>query len=1373
MRERSLKRRTAFILAVLLTFMNCFSSFASETVDDTDNPQITEELNNTDEVAANTDNEASDEGDPSGAVSVASSNEAEDETKHKHESITVSTDDIDLISEDDNEDDEDPVSENGARLQTLFRLGSSPISLLGDAPVEPGLNNDWAEKEGILWKLSGNTLVISENMSYYDVSRRGYMGESGFSWTPNEEGTEGTGEGEWLPYASQITKVQFYGNIKNIASYAFAGTNITGIDIPDTVTKIGVGAFVDCKKISVIGVNNNPHFYSNTDAGSSGDGVLYQINDDGSRTLLFCPVKTYKAVIVSDNTALIGDYAFYGCSYLPSVKIPGSVVTIGSGAFMGCSSLTEVVIGKRGYDPQNEDYSGNSLSRIAEKAFKMCAKLKYIYIPDKLKDAANDIFKNDSNLSYVIVYATDPSGSTTDLNKAYFALSNAIEVADTSKKNKNSYVKEVKVPYNHCILFFDNGNTTYDPITVLCGNIADRSKFPTPEKTSTTGQNYKFAGWYKGGTRYDDDNTEGEEIQTDIISLKAEWTEYFYITFDPNGGTIDGKDENTSVSCDYGKGIDRKIDPDKAWPNKPEKDGRDDIFVGWFDSISNKTFVYATPENINKFDKAYATNPVSIYSDTSAYFTSSRTLKAVFIETVTVKFVTQKGNELKSYTKYVGDYLSENEINDLRNSELLHEYESDPSYKWSGWRTSGGASLNISNKLTLQDNGRSYIAYYDRYATIYYWNMDNKNKPTYSMSVNVPVNTTYDVERQPNIDGYKRMGWFENPNGGGVKYGTKLDITRKQVVYNLYAYYLKYYKVTTNDQKSIIGGTDTETVHLDVVSGSSLYSLGVPPHDDIHVDGSTAHYAFAGWYTEPEGKGSQIDVDYTVSSDMFVYAHWNQGYLVSYYVDGAGAPYTEPYVTEYGTNLILPVAPTIEWADNHGYMGYDFAGWYTEPDGRGTMVSESTKVTSDMDLFGYWVDNPDRENEPHYIVSFNSMGGPQVSSQRVAEHTLLSIPDVGEWTDHKFIGWYKDKDFKEEWNFFEDEVTEDRWLYAKWIDWTEEDEDNAHGIYWVRMLRGGKASVAEYFKESGLRYSYDSNVVRLNKKARTVKGKRIGETLITATKGDGSEYPVKVRAFVLKQELQDMTAFNTSTILNAADFLTVSGFLPDRWESTKTSVAQIDPKTGIITVRGRGSSKIKAYYGSKPVVGTLHCEVPKFGKKFYRFKTGQSKKIKIKKVKKSDIVSWNIITISGDGSGNGGISGNGVGFAEVDNNGRVTAVSAGEVTLQATVYGQTITTKLHIEPPSLKTKQLQINVNKTKRLKLSRTKLKYVEWKSSNENVAYVDPSTGKVYALKTGRATLRTTAGGVTNTCTVIIEDPGASSASTLSKTANSKLKS
>ncbi len=77
-------------------------------------------------------------------------------------------------------------------------------------------------------------------------------------------------------------------------------SNLTSIDIPDSVDTIGSGAFYYCKNLT--------------------------------------------SVTIGDSVETIGDYAFYGCRNLTSIIIPDSVTSIGLGAFSGCSSLESITV---------------------------------------------------------------------------------------------------------------------------------------------------------------------------------------------------------------------------------------------------------------------------------------------------------------------------------------------------------------------------------------------------------------------------------------------------------------------------------------------------------------------------------------------------------------------------------------------------------------------------------------------------------------------------------------------------------------------------------------------------------------------------------------------------------------------------------------------------------------------------------------------------------------------------------------------------------------------------------------------------------------------------------------------------------------------
>ena len=61
-----------------------------------------------------------------------------------------------------------------------------------------------------------------------------------------------------------------------------------------------------------------------------------------SGTVIIPQTVTYNGLTYSVTS--IGDYAFYGCSGLPSITIPNSVTSIGGHSFEGCSGLTSVTI---------------------------------------------------------------------------------------------------------------------------------------------------------------------------------------------------------------------------------------------------------------------------------------------------------------------------------------------------------------------------------------------------------------------------------------------------------------------------------------------------------------------------------------------------------------------------------------------------------------------------------------------------------------------------------------------------------------------------------------------------------------------------------------------------------------------------------------------------------------------------------------------------------------------------------------------------------------------------------------------------------------------------------------------------------------------
>lgn len=67
-----------------------------------------------------------------------------------------------------------------------------------------------------------------------------------------------------------------------------------------------------------------------------------------------------------------------------------------------------------------------------------------------------------------------------------------------------------------------------------------------------------------------------------------------------------------------------------------------------------------------------------------------------------------------------------------------------------------------------------------------------------------------------------------------------------------------------------------------------------------------------------------------------------------------------------------------------------------------------------------------------YQVSFDSLGGTAVESQKRMYGELLQEPEAPTREGYVFEGWYRDEGLTIPWNPAEDVVTESLTLYARW-----------------------------------------------------------------------------------------------------------------------------------------------------------------------------------------------------------------------------------------------------------------------------------------------------------------------------------------------------
>ena len=139
-------------------------------------------------------------------------------------------------------------------------------------------------------------------------------------------GTDVTNIGNQTFYnAANLKTVTFdpSSQLISIGDYAFTMTAITSIELPSSVTSIGVWAFMDAFQLTSISIPN-------------------KVTSIGYGT--FMNASKLKSITIPRYVTSIGQYAFLNATSLISITIPPYIISIDNTAFEGCSGLTSVIL---------------------------------------------------------------------------------------------------------------------------------------------------------------------------------------------------------------------------------------------------------------------------------------------------------------------------------------------------------------------------------------------------------------------------------------------------------------------------------------------------------------------------------------------------------------------------------------------------------------------------------------------------------------------------------------------------------------------------------------------------------------------------------------------------------------------------------------------------------------------------------------------------------------------------------------------------------------------------------------------------------------------------------------------------------------------
>lgn len=241
-----------------------------------------------------------------------------------------------------------------------------------------------------------------------------------------------------------LKQIKFEQPIKCIRSGAFTRTGLTTFRIPESVTKVGSGAFEGCGKLKQMTFTKGMKVIPAGILGTNGKNIKIVIEegvthiakkafenlaveevkipstvvDIGCRA--FAKTKI-KKVQLPDKVKLIRKNVFYHCRNLEQVKLGKKVWRIGESAFEGCTSLKSVSIPSRTRTVGYRAFYGSGLEKVSLGkgvkfveywAFQNCRHLKNVNIGSTAKMIRNNAFADCPRLKTIQVNKKNPYFST-------------------------------------------------------------------------------------------------------------------------------------------------------------------------------------------------------------------------------------------------------------------------------------------------------------------------------------------------------------------------------------------------------------------------------------------------------------------------------------------------------------------------------------------------------------------------------------------------------------------------------------------------------------------------------------------------------------------------------------------------------------------------------------------------------------------------------------------------------------------------------------------------------------------------------------------------------------------------------------------------
>lgn len=726
--------------------------------------------------------------------------------------------------------------------------------------------------------------------------------------------------------ATKIKTLTLGENVTSVGDFAFKGcTALRTINL-NKVNSIGNGAFRGCKSLQFVTVSeDNEHYFVE-------HNVLYNKN---KTTLVLYPTSNYEF----DN-----------------FSIPKSVDTIRGGAFEGEDLQLEIVL------------IGANVKEVSYNAFIDCKNLKIYYIPDadggipagwnenwhnlSEKEAADNISAFNGRECTITFDSHGGSAVEAVLQYEKFYISTPETPIREGYRFDGWYLtdsylteQKVKFPYQvdgdrtlhakwvkRCTIKFD----TKDGGTEIPDVVQDEG-YTVAKPADPTRENYRFAGWYLGGSEYNFDSVVSQDL-----TIEAKWVLQCYLVFDLGYG-----EESNVYYKTAPKDIGLTVGTDELKKN-PSRAGFK--FMGWYTEKDGQ----GTKIEDDKFPYVLEKMETVFY----AYWKESFTI---------VFAADNETSETSDVAVLKGDAITEQEAPDTP------VYEN---YRFDGWfseRNGGGTEFRAGETVFADDTPKKYYA---KWVRQYVVTIDTNGGPQYGDPFKVDTGSKLS---QPNASYHVKKGHdFVNWQIDGVPVDFDTYVVEKDVTL-VATYEAQQYNVIfiaeTGEVIATVNGNPSYAGTFEFGSTITAESLNVVCPTETHrfVEWTYGGVRYGNY--DEDGKF----VDFTITEEypdgLTLTAKWQRQYRVTLVSNESES--TDIFVDEGNTLNASDI-------DNPSQYGYVFEYWLD-----GETRFESMTMTEDILLKAKWhldtfkityriEGQPDEINEIEYLTKIHNFLDPVI-----------------------------------------------------------------------------------------------------------------------------------------------------------------------------------------------------------------------------------------------------------------------------------------------------------------------------------------------------------------------------------------------------------